>query len=124
MIDIRPMFHCCFVVFMGALMPARKRGVFGTPNEPIYFAASDPIPWWVECRWPFHMDLTFGCDSETYYEDGWQIVRSIIAGDQPWNMDAHGWDSLITGAPTRWLNYPRKRPREPVKLLERATSFG
>lgn len=107
-----------FHVFMGALMPARKCGVFGSPDEPLYIEAGEQIPWWIECRWPLHMDLTFGCDMETYYEDGHQVVRALADySGAAMQANAKGWDGLIVGAPTMIINIPRKRPRARVKSL-------
>lgn len=124
MIDLREIASPIFGLLMAALMPARKRGKFGTPDEPIYFDAGDTIPWWVECRWPLHTSATFLSDVETYYEDGWQVVRVLEEGESCMAIDGKGCDTLIFGAPTLIDGRPRKRKRARLKVLEYSPATG
>jgi hypothetical protein len=104
-----------FAACMKGLMPLRRRGLFGTPDAPRVFMADEPIPWWIECRWPMNASLTFGSDVETYYENGWQVVRplSYLSGAEALMRVDGAMDFLIVGAPTSFDTTPRAR--RPVK---------
>jgi hypothetical protein len=98
-----------FAACMRGLMPLRRRGAFGTPDEPRYFKAGEAVPWWAECRWPLGMRLTFAHDSESYYEDGEQVIRTLFV-DYPHSvLEADRAGCLIVGAPTLLSGKPRRR---------------
>jgi hypothetical protein len=104
-----------FTACMYAIIPARRRGLFGTPEEPHFYASGDAVPWHIEARWPLHGGLTFHADVETYFEDGYQVVRPLatLADDEAvMFFDPKGWYGLLVGAPTHVITTPR--PRRPV----------
>lgn len=113
-----------FSACMKGLMPIRRRGVFGMPDDPIYFYEGDTVPWWIECRWPLHMPLTFTHDVETYYENGHQVVRPLdAAGVMPIRGDGLGWTVVLVGAPTLIDGKPRPRRPKRIRTLRFADNF-
>ena len=99
-----------FLACMKPLVPLRRRGAFGTPDDPRYFDEGESVPWWIECRWPLDMFLVFGCAVETYFEGGAQIVRPIDSHyDAVIRGDAGGRYVVLVGAPTKIISAPRPR---------------
>lgn len=106
---IKVFFKAC----MWGLMFPRKRGAFGTPEAPRFFAAGDAVPWDIEARWPLDTKLVFSNDSESYYENGRQVVRPL------WKSRPHSiltlssaGCALLVGASMTELNM-LARPRGP-----------
>ena len=104
---------------MGGLMRMRKRGAFGTPDRPIDFPQGASVPWWIECRWPTNLVMTFGTDVETYWDpdEAHQIVRPLVTADPciiSASAPARADDIhiLIVGAPTLILCNTRRRPNQ------------
>jgi hypothetical protein len=104
-----------FKAAMFGLMPARKKGLFGTPDAPVYFEAGDAVPWWVLCRWPLHGAMVFNIDVETYFDDGGQIVRpTYVMRDCLIKFDSKGWHAVIIGAPTHFVTTARPPKRSAI----------
>lgn len=102
-------------------MPFRKLGLFGTPDNPIYFKAGESVPIYLEARilFPFNIKkngLRFAHDAETYFENGVQVVRPLYR-----KVSYIVWgkgNGVLFGAPTDWYTIPRYKPvvREGVQL--------
>lgn len=112
-----------FLACMWGLRPLRKLGIYGTTDEPIYFGPGDTVPWWIDCRYPLDIPLTFGCEVETFWEDGWQKVH-VLEHEFEHVLEVNGGGRcvLLVGAPTLIDGRPRQRRPRKARKLELAYS--
>ena len=119
---VDPILNIMLVLSMKALMPVRKRGVFGTSDKPIYLNKGDNVPHWLQMRSPW-LKLHITCDCETYYDpkEESQVVRPLfkiadyvmevnVRLNHPLFADGH-----IVGAPTLINITPRPKQSSKIK---------
>lgn len=115
-----------FAAAQRGLLGARKLGLMGTPDRPIYYEAGDSVPWWAECRFPLDARTEFLRDCETYFEGGVQVIRPLYRGRGHLIVfEPKGGRGILVGAPTLLLLEPRpRRPVGQVKAVDRMPLDG
>lgn len=100
------------------LKPLRTAGLMGTSEAPQFYAAGDPVPWWLECRWPLSVSVTFSADVETFWQDGEQHVFPLRDDFPLISVSGAGCSVLLVGAPTCLHPKPRTKPPKHRKATE------
>jgi hypothetical protein len=118
---VDPILDVLFVVSMKALMPIRRKGVFGTPDRPVYLNKGDNIPHWLEMRSPW-MRMKASCDCETYYDEKEKgqficpLYKQVdyVMEVEPVSKHPMFNDGIVVGAATYISTTPR--PKRPVMV--------
>ena len=98
----------CFVFSLAHVFtrPLKWLGLCGLEDSPVFYDKGDNIPFFILMKYPFSLDMTFGCDVETFYKEGKQWVCAQGEFSYFINLGDFVVCGLI-GSPTHWNAIPR-----------------